>query len=313
MIRYYQHIDIDRKKWDECILHSCVNLPFAYSWFLDTVSPGWEGIVLDDYLAVMPLTRNRKFTIHYLFQPYFTQQLGIFSLHPADDAMMQAFLHAIPRRYRFVHVNLNESNTICLQMHPDNSHYAEWTTIRNTNLKLSLNQSYDDLQKNYSESHRKNIRRSGKSGLRLSDKFTPGELCSMMKHMMDEKKVRLGNKVYDTLHALMEQSSQHLRFEKVGIRDSNDSKLYAAAFFIFNKKGITYFSATDPESKNNKAMFFLLDAFIRDHAGNDLTLDFSGSNIYSVAEFFSGFGARPVAYPTLHINRLPFPLKLFKK
>jgi len=54
------------------------SMVYGYSWYLTNVSPGWEGLVLDDYLAVMPLTCHRKYFIYYLSQPFFTQQLGVF-------------------------------------------------------------------------------------------------------------------------------------------------------------------------------------------------------------------------------------------
>ncbi len=80
MIRHLPHSSIDKQKWDACISDSRNRIPYALSWWLDAVCPGWDALVQDDYLAVMPLTHGHKFGIDYLYQPYFTQQLGIFSL-----------------------------------------------------------------------------------------------------------------------------------------------------------------------------------------------------------------------------------------
>jgi len=48
-----------------------------------------------------------------------------------------------------------------------------------------------------------------------------------------------------------------------------------------------------------------VDQLIRDHAGSEKILDFEGSNIPSIARFFSGFGARPETYQEVRFSRLP--------
>jgi hypothetical protein len=44
-----------------------------------------------------------------------------------------------------------------------------------------------------------------------------------------------------------------------------------------------------------------------------MTLDFEGSNIPGIARFYKGFGALPQTYYSLHQNRLPKLLQIFKK
>ena len=60
-------------------------------------------------------------------------------------------------------------------------------------------------------------------------------------------------------------------------------------------------------------MFAILDHGIGKYADTGLILDFEGSEIKGIARFFAGFGASPVYYNTLKINRLPFPYSLFKR
>ena len=56
MIKYLEHEEIDLKKWDATIDASPNGMVYAKSWYLDIVSPGWEGLVNEDYNAVFPLT-----------------------------------------------------------------------------------------------------------------------------------------------------------------------------------------------------------------------------------------------------------------
>ena len=99
------------------------------------------------------------------------------------------------------------------------------------------------------------------------------------------------------------------------IKDRDAGKIYAirtgneitaAAFFAYSKtRAIYLLSASSQKGKEQRGMFRIVDAFIQDHAGSGLILDFEGSNIPSVARFFSGFGAQPEIYQNVSFNRLP--------
>ena len=68
-----------------------------------------------------------------------------------------------------------------------------------------------------------------------------------------------------------------------------------------------------PDGKVIGASHALIDAFIKDHAGQDLILDFEGSDIPNLAFFYNGFGATEEIYPALKINKLPWYVRWLKK
>jgi len=69
--------------------------------------------------------------------------------------------------------------------------------------------------------------------------------------------------------------------------------------------------ALNEEGGASRAMFYLIDRYIHLNAGIQLTLDFEGSDIETVARFYQGFGAAPSTYSSLRINRLPWPLSMW--
>ena len=81
-IRYVTYQQIDKAKWDACIASVDNGSIYAYSFYLDTMAKHWDALILNDYEAVMPLTWNKKYGIAYLYQPFFTASLGIFSSEP---------------------------------------------------------------------------------------------------------------------------------------------------------------------------------------------------------------------------------------
>src|SRR4030042_6270076 len=92
MIRHFIHTEINREKWDTCIENSCFETIYPYSWYLDLVSPAWEGLVMGDYEAVFPITWKKKYGILYIVQPVLSQQLGVFSPAKPAGSDVQSFL-----------------------------------------------------------------------------------------------------------------------------------------------------------------------------------------------------------------------------
>ena len=79
MIEYLSGKEINREKWDMCVCSVPGCKPYAYSWYLDIMAPGWEALVDDDYDSVFPVPAFRKYGFYYIATPVFLQQLGIFS------------------------------------------------------------------------------------------------------------------------------------------------------------------------------------------------------------------------------------------
>src|SRR5262245_23028210 len=105
-INFQSRKDIDIAKWDKCIDSAPNGLIYAYSFYLDHMSKNWDGLVLskglpseNEYEAVMPLTWNKKFGTHYLYQPFLSAQLGVFGSSLTEN-MVSSFLLSIPKKFK---------------------------------------------------------------------------------------------------------------------------------------------------------------------------------------------------------------------
>ena len=98
-IHYLTYQQIIKTKWDACIDKADNGLIYAYSFYLDAMAKHWDALVMNDYEAVMPLTWNKKYSIHYLYQPPFTACLGVFG------KLLTA--ETVTNSYRQFHQNLN--------------------------------------------------------------------------------------------------------------------------------------------------------------------------------------------------------------
>jgi hypothetical protein len=303
MIQYLKHNEIDKKKWDNAIDLSINNLIYAYSWYLDIVSPQWCALIEEDYTSVMPLIGNRKYGIDYLFPPYFAQQLGVFSKHKITKEKVDDFLNAIPAQYKFIEVNLNTKNTFEL---------PEFNSKKSINIELCLESPYEILNKKFSEDTKRNIKKAVKHNIELKKQVEPAEIISIFRKNTGKKISNLKDTNYKVLLRLINTCIDKGYAETWGAY--SEGKLCAGVVWLIkDNRSIFLFSATNPLAKKTGAMFFLINNFIREYAEKKITLDFEGSNLPGLARFYTGFGSEEYVYLQIKKNNLPKLIRWMKK
>ena len=297
---YIEHRDIDKERWDDCIRRSPGGRIYAFSFYLDKMSPGWNALVWKDYEAVMPLTWKRKYGIHYLSQPFLAAQLGVMGAE-VHSSIIQAFLEAIPRRYRYIDISLNPTNRAGIPGFP---------FISRMNLVLPLQEEYTALQGRYNENLRRNLRKAEQAGL-FSNRETP------VNDVIRLAIAQMKSQGQESTNNIMRFRELFARLEERGLTETygvyrEDDLLASAVFFFSHQRAYYILVGNDPKGRDSGASHMLIDSFIRNHAGKDLVLDFEGSDITTLASFYKSYGAVPEPYPALRVNRLPFFLKWLK-
>lgn len=295
MISFLRHSQIDIPKWNSCVSQSVNRRVYAFAWYLDVVCPGWDALVEDDYVSVFPLTHHRKFAISYLAQPFFAQQLGVFSTGFITETRVVEFIRAIPRKFRYVDIHLNHMNTV--------ANFEGATTMR-MNYELDLSPSFKELSANYAQNTRRNIRKAADQGLTLNRNIGVDELIDLFRENYGKKEGKLQESHYATLKQLINVAEANTPGYIRGVK-TREGVLSAAAFFLFDQSHIYFlFAASAPDARENGAMFVLIDRFISDNAETELILDFEGGNDPNLGRFYKGFGSTEVPYPALRISRL---------
>jgi len=252
---------------------------------------------MNNYNAVMPLPVKKKWGFRYLIRPAFCQQLGIFSKQTIDEKMVLEFISNIASRFKWVNIPLNEAN-------------PGLGSATGVNYILPLLPEYELLESAYVQNTRRNL---GKS---IERKITP-EYSDDIKSLVGLKIEHAFTSVTATYQDFLIALYYRLKSNedaKIIITRNSDQKIVAGALFIhYGNRWIYLLSASSAKGKEDRAMFSIIDKFIRDHAGNLQFLDFEGSMIPELARFFAGFGAVPMNFPILKINRLPFPVNIFKR
>ena len=294
MIQYIEHSKIDKARWDATIAQ-CGNI-YAYSWYLDVVHPGWEALVDDDYQTVMPLTGGKKFGVHYLFQPYFVQQLGVFSKEPLSPEKTDAFLNAIPPKYRFAEIRLNEGNAFNEGVQGVEYH---------RNVILDLNRDYESVKANYHTNTKRNLAKAEANNLQIVDTVIPYHVVALFTDNRGALLDKWGDAEYARLTRLTQIAVNRKSAFLLGVTEKGVGELLCGAIFMKTASRITFlFSGLKQEGKDKQAMTFLLDSVIRKYVNQSITFDFEGSDDANLARFYLGFGGQEVQYPSYTFNRL---------
>ena len=307
MINYLEHDAIDKAKWD-VLIAECGNV-YAYSWYLDIVHPGWEALVEDDYQSVMPLTGGKKFGVNYLFQPFFVQQLGVFSKSPMTAETTEVFMKAIPLKYRFAEIRLNEGNVFSER---------EQSVEYHRNVLLDLNQEYEDIRADYHQNTKRNLAKAEACNLQLVTSVIPYHVVALFRDNRGALLDKWGDAEYGVLTHLAQVAQKRNAAFILGVSEKGVGQLLCAAIFMKTKDRITFlFSGLTEEGKQRQAMTYLLDQVIQQNAHQPMTFDFEGSDDENLARFYLGFGGNETKYPSYCFNRLsPIGkalLKLWKK
>ncbi len=297
MIHYLKHIHIDKDRWDDCISKSVNRRIYAFSWYLDLVCPGWEALVDDDYIRVFPLTGNRKWMIDYLYQPFFAQQLGVFSPEPLTEITVNGFIRAIPSKFRFVETHLNDQNNFSM---------IQGDSTPRLNHVLDLSLTYEQLVAGYAQNTRRNLRKAIEMRVSPGRMVRPDELISLFRENFGNREGKLKASNYGTINRIINHGVANKTGHIMGVF-SESGLLSAAAFFLSDQHRVYFlFAASSPGARENGAMFLLIDRFIAGNANNRLILDFEGGNDPNLGRFYKSFGAVEVMYPAIRINRLPW-------
>ena len=305
-IRRVKRADIEDKKWNGCIHYASNGNPYGYTWHLDAVSEAWEGLVEGDYESVFPLIWNEKLKIaKQLYQPFFAQQLGIYSINLLSQKRIENFLQAIPSEYKYIAINVNHKNKI-----PEN---AGFEVMEHPNYTLRMMDGYEMIYQHYSSNLRRSLKRARNYKMTLTSSIKPEKLVELYRTYQGPKIPELDDAAYHAAHRVI-YNALHRGMGFLSAIMNEQNTVMAAGFFLVSKnRVVNLIHTTTPEGREKRAMHALLDATIQQNAGKPIIFDFEGSSVPGVAKFYESFGAMNQPYYSIKKNDLPFFVKWFKK
>jgi hypothetical protein len=301
-INYLTYQQINKTKWDACIDGADNGLIYGYSFYLDAMAQHWDALVLGDYEAVMPLTWNRKYSIHYLYQPPFTACLGVFGKALTAETVNE-FLQEIPAKFKYWDIYFNPGNLFKLK---------DFNLYQRMNYVLSLNNSYEKLYTAFRENIQRNIKKSEQFQLSINKNIAIADVIRLAKEQSNSF-ASIADDDFTRFEKLFHLLYSKQKATTYGVYTKEKQLIASAVFFFSHNRAYYIMVGNHPNGKTLGASHALINGFIKDNAGEDILLDFEGSDIPSLAFFYSSFGAVEEKYSAIKLNKLPAPIKWLKK
>lgn len=299
MIIYLKNSEIDRELWDNCIKNSGSHKPYAYSWYLDIVAPGWEALVDDDYDSVFPVPCSARFGIRYAALPAFIHQLGAFSPDkPASDVLIE-FLDYMPGIFKMIDLCIGQNIT-----------YSGYKVTERLNCELSLSSPYEKLWERFTPECRRYISNISRKRFELTEDVTPEELAelSMTDKLSAHRKIKYID--YERIKELMHYCINKRKGKIIGVRTTR-KRLIFGVFLVHIRGSVTILlTAETTESREKHTGYYVINEIIKEYSSTAAILDFACRNDGSDESPGRSFGSTFAPYFRIYRNRLLWPVRL---
>lgn len=273
-------LTLSQAEWDRALSHFSNPHPFAFSWVLNALCPGsWIPMMDSDSgaLLALPVRKLGPFPV-ISRQPFFLRTCGIHTEQPVNEAQVMRFWKALPPGLWKLHVYWNQP-------------VPGKTTRTRIHQALDLNSDFS-----YKGNVRRNLKKAQSQDLKS---FTPSA------RETDEAFFAHRGKDMAQLHGAPRQRMRQLMLEAEnrhaavywGFKDHHE-QLHAAGFFIRTGRTLLFVHGGATEAgKKSGAMYLVMDQAVQYGREQGLAvLDFGGSNVQGVADFYRGFGAEDQTY-----------------
>lgn len=295
---------IDKQKWDKCVTHSFNGSIYARSFYLDIMSSHWDGLVLNDYQAIMPLLWKRKYGFSYLYQPMFIRHTAVCGY--VTDEIISSFFSAVPKHFKYWNIDLKENS-----INPHIITNPHLYLNKRRNFLLPLNKEYREINKEYKRLAHRMLKKAYENNVDIIRNCDPEVVIDFYRTNYKNQQKNITPANYKDLvtatRIAFNQGQAQTYLAKI-------KEKIIAAYMILKDENFIYslIGGSNDTGKKYGAFYLLTDAAIKDNCQTERIFRFEGSDKKGIALFNSQFNPMPVDYYNIKFNGLPWPLKLLK-
>lgn len=289
---------IDPLLWDRCVASDPAAKVYNYYDYLNTFARSWKGAVYGDYVACFPLTGFRKGHLPWLMKPAATQQLQLAVLDGINPGaeVIEGLRELILRHYKVIQVAVSPPVDL-----------GPVTRVR-TNYCLDLSPEYPFLRSGFTKSGLRNIKKAEAAGLSLEETGDIAIVIDLYQAAYGAL-AQLKTYVYEAFRKLAGQQYRHFRARTYVVKEESGAIVFAALLLEDHKALYYVLGAPTEKGRSLRATYYFIGELIRQNAGKPVKLDFEGSDIKNVADFYLSFGPQEEKYHFYQLNRYAQPLK----
>ena len=297
-IQYLKNEEINFVKWDNCINNAYNGCIYAFSWYLNIICEDWDAIIKDDYSVVMPVLYRKTGPFRYSCNSIFSPRLGVFSTEILKEEIVNAFLEKLSTLYSVFSINLNKYNKVKASLFNQKPKVV---------YECDLIETYENLRNKYHPDINVALEKAGKHKISVIKNVKPNDFLNLItkKHVLISYQIKKDDLI--NLRRIIAFVYRH-GIGEIYVAYNSYNELCAACLFLkSNRKSNLIFSAITQEGIQQHAMYYLIDHYIKKHAGQTLTLNFENISVPDKEKFCKGFGAGAYFYVNVHQEKPSFP------
>ena len=283
---------------------------FLQPWWLEAVAPGkWDYVVVkrgEEIAATMPFVWKKRLGRAYIEGPQKSPYMGPWLRKSSakyanrlgeEKELVTELIEGLPSHVAFTQ-SFHPGITNWLPFHWKGFHQTTRYTYR-----FSETANLEDLWKESRENVRTDIKKARKT-LTLEECDDFSTVLRLHKLTCERQGFRFAYSDQEMM-ALHNACLNH-ECSKVVIARDEENRPHAAAYFVWDREVLYYFtSGADPALRNSGAGSLLIWAGIEMASRMNKGFDFEGSMEEPIERFFRAFGARQTPY--FCVNRISQP------
>ena len=303
-LHYILQQDIDKKKWDRNLSKCSNRLIYATSLYLDTMAGSWDAIIYGDYEILMPLPIRKKFGFRYVYAPAFTQQLGAFYVNAPPSSFYTAAFELILTKTSLIEYPLNYSNRDAVK--------SEQTYLR-SNFTICLQSDFSTLSALLLPAFTKTLRKLAKNKFYYVPSLNYNYAIQLYKTLYQAKQKSIKPADYNNFSVLVETLARRQQVVCRQVVDVENNVLAIALLLKDDLRLYNLIPCTTAVGRKLTANYLLYQELIKEFSEQNLILDFEGSDVAGIANFYKKMGPDNEPYPFIKINALPKIIKWIKQ
>ena len=263
---------MDATKWQTYCNKFDLGLYHQFEYLNAVTKENWKALIWGDYAFCLPVFIKKKYGfISYVSMPPFCQQ---FETNHIPNNVWEAMITYLMQSNVIIDLRHSIISRNCCQ-------------IKTNYLLDKGNLTYENLFSNYSSRLQRNLSKPDRPTVETGniDIASPFFKALPLFKELVLQKYQMAFEAISRLH----------NFQVLIARDRSSNQIVGAlGYLVFRNTAYIIFPYQSEIGKKQNAMTCLIDHIIRDSSINKI--DFEGSSVDSIAQYYAQFGAEPMPY-----------------
>jgi hypothetical protein len=287
-MKLIKSIDLNKKKWNELVLKNKGSY-FSFTHFLDAVAKNYAVLTDENYTKGFVIVYNEISKIKIIYPAIFGRTTEFFNM---SNIEIQAELKKIKTEFK---TGLIQSE---LNLNLENKTIKKYQQLEN---EIQLNSQAKRM-----------IKKAEKIGITLKN-CDSKEFIPILKSSLSGRINTMSSADWDKLNLLCEKLTFEGKIISLGIYNIEGDLCGGVIFSLTNDKIFYILGGALETEKLNGGIYLAMQQAIKTGLNSSKKIDFGGSNIDSIRQFYQNFGGTDVEYYSYSWGNSPFYFKILRK